>query len=61
MNLHFGELITDLSKEEVTLPTALSKQIHRGILSPLITVLSFGLGKHIFPSLDLIYNLIIEI
>lgn len=61
INLHFRELITHLSKEEVTLPAVLSKRIHRGIWSPLIIVLSFGLGKHIFPSLDLIYNLITEI
>lgn len=60
INLHFTELITNLGEEEVTLPVILSKQIHGGILSCLIVALSFGLGKHIFPSLDLIYNLIIE-
>lgn len=61
ISLHFTKLISNLREEEVTLPAILSKQIQRGILRHSIMGLSFGLGKHIFPSLDLIYNLIIEI
>lgn len=61
ISLHFTKLISNLREEEVTLPAILSKQIQRGILRRLITGLSFGLSKHIFPSLDLIYDLIIEI